>query len=388
MNDKKRILIITDTYIGIPGGSERHLYNFCKGVSDHFDIHAYQLIPTYNPMIEDGPFFGRENITLYSKPITSLFSFSSLKVIFELVYLMRSKKIQMVISYHEKSDILNFVLKCIFSRRIASITSKRDMGFKLTGRLRWLMKKILPSFDGITCPSNSIKELLISEFSAREDKVCIINNGVELEHYLDQGEKNRELLIKRLSLPNNYHFITVVGCLKEVKGHSYLIDGFADFLTQKGTDKNWMLLVLGEGELEVELFNQAQSLDIDENIMFTGYQNNVHDWLKVSDIVISSSLSEGLSNALIEACAAGCAIIATSVGGNPEVVTNGENGLLIEAKSASSISVALSRLAQNEALTKRMGQNSRLRAKKSFSNTAMVEKLEQYYSSTLMLGVK
>ena len=388
MNDNKRILIITDTYIGIPGGSERHLYNFCKGVSDHFDIHAYQLIPTLNPMLEDGSFFGRENITLNSKPIASLFSFHSLKVIFELVYLIQSRKIQMVISYHEKSDILNFVLKCIFRRRIVSITSKRDMGFKLTGRLRWLMKKILPSFDGITCPSSSIKELLISEFSAREDKVSIINNGVELEHYLDQGPESRELLIKRLSLPSNCHFITVVGCLKEVKGHSYLIDGFADFLSQQEADKKWMLLVLGEGELELELLNQVKSLDIDESIKFTGYQNNVHDWLKVSDVVVSSSLSEGLSNALIEACAAGCAIIATNVGGNPEVVTNGENGLLIEARSASSISVALSRLAQDEILIKKMGENSRLKAKASFSNTTMVEKLEQYYSSTLMLGVK
>lgn len=388
MNDKKRILIITDTYIGIPGGSERHLFNFCKGVSDQFEIHAYQLIPTLNPMLEDGPFFGRENITLYSKPITGLFSLSSIKIIFELAYLIQSRKIQMVISYHEKSDILNFVLKCIFRHRIASITSKRDMGFKLTGRLRWLMKKLLPSFDGITCPSGSIKELLISEFSAREDKVCIINNGVELEHYLDQGPENRELLIKRLSLPSNCHFITVVGCLKEVKGHRYLIDGFADFLSQQGADKKWMLLVLGEGELELELLNQAKSLYIDGNIMFTGYQHNVHDWLKVSDVVVSSSLSEGLSNALIEACAAGCAIIATNVGGNPEVVTNGENGLLIEARSASSISVALSRLVQNEALIKKMGENSRLKAKTSFSNTTMVEKLEQYYSSTLILGVK
>ena len=388
MNDKKRILIITDTYIGIPGGSERHLFNFCKGVSDQFEIHAYQLIPTLNPMLEDGSFFGRNNITLYSKPISSLLSLSSFKLILELVRLIQSSQIQMVISYHEKSDILNYLLKCIFRSQVSSITSKRDMGFKLTGRLRWAMKKILPSFDGITCPSSSIKDLLISEFSAKENKVCIINNGVELENYLDQGPGNYDLMIKQLSLPKNCHFITIVGCLKEVKGHSYLIEGFADFLSHQRDSKNWMLLVLGEGDLRLELMNQAKSLKVDKNIMFTGYQNNVHDWLNISDIVVSASLSEGLSNALVEACAAGCAIIATNVGGNPEVVTNGENGLLVEAKSSSSISDALSRLVLNESLLIKMGENSRLKATELFSNTAMVEKLEQYYSNTLMLGVK
>lgn len=388
MKDKKRVLIITDTYVGIPGGSERHLYNFFNGVSDRFNIIAVQLIPSLNPMLPDGYFLGRENIQLISRPIAKLLGISALKLLNELIHVIRTNDIQVVVSYHEKSDLFNCVLKLLFGKRIVSISSKRDMGFKLSSRLHWLMKKILPVFDGISCPSKSIKQLLISDFCAEEDKVFVINNGVELEHYLDSKAFDRISFIQSLSLPGDHSFISIVGCLKPIKGHKYLIQGFAQFLSKIDKQQKWTLLVLGEGELETELKALTQSLGIEENVIFAGYQTNIHEWLKLSDIAVSASLSEGLSNALVEACAAGCAIVATKVGGNPEIISNGKNGILVEEESAKQIALALLTLAENKELASELRDNAKTKAKLAFSNTIMVDRLEQLYLGTKASGVK
>ncbi|MCP5325873.1 MAG: glycosyltransferase family 4 protein [Oceanospirillaceae bacterium] len=379
MQSKHRMIIITDTFVGMPGGSERHLYNFCRGASGLFQIDAFQLEPDGNPMLDDGQFPEQPNIRLHSRPIGKLYGLRGFLLFSELFFKIIFNRIDIVVSYHEKADVYNYLLKCIFRRRIVSISSRRDMGFKLTGRLKTIIQRITPSFDALTCPSESIRDLVINEYNADPQRVFVIKNGVELEKYSSITPHEITALKQQLQIPTHGQVLAIIGCLKPVKGHKFLLEGFRQFLNS--SDADWTLIMLGEGELQAELQAQAEAAGIANRVIFPGYQYNVHQWLQVTDVVISASLSEGLSNALIEACAAGCPVIATRVGGNPEIVIDGYNGLLVSPENPQDICAALLTLNQDTII--RMGQKAREMANHEYSNTAMVNNLESFYRKQL-----
>jgi glycosyltransferase involved in cell wall biosynthesis/peptidoglycan/xylan/chitin deacetylase (PgdA/CDA1 family) len=381
MEAQCKLLIITDTYVGQPGGSERHLFNFFKSVSPTFQIDAVQLIPTGNPMLKDGVFQGNQNISLHSRPIEGVRSIAMLKLIYELWCLIRKNNIQVVASYHEKSDIINFILKCLPGISIKTVSSKRDMGFKLHGQLKTIMQFITPKLKNITCPSQSIADQMVSEFSTIKRHTHVIKNGVNLDRYLVSTEEQKKELKQALGINEKTKVMISIGWLKPIKGHKYLLDAFSQFTSMCTED--WTLILLGEGELELALKQQAESLGIAGKVIFVGVQKNVSEWLGASDLAVSATLSEGLSNALIEAAAVGLPIVATNVGGNPEVVEHGETGLLVAAKDSQALASAILAITSNSALNTLMGTQARKKAEVDFSIINMSMQLELFYLSLL-----
>ncbi len=381
MSNIKRLLIITDTYVGVPGGSERHLHNFLTSISDDFKVDVIQLIPTRNPMLVDGPLTERSNVTLHSRPLIGVRSKKMLYLIIELWRLIKKNEINLVISYHEKSDIINYILKLLPGISFISVSSKRDMGFKLEGSLKQVMHFITPRLKNITAPSHSIAKQMIDEFGIPKHNTHVIPNGVDLATYKIATTENRKELRNILGLPKNSRVISSVGWLKPVKGHRYLLEAFSLFT--KNNPGEWVLVLLGEGELEDELKAQAKKLLIFENVYFVGFQDNVQDWLGASDLMVSATLSEGLSNALIEATATGLPIVATNVGGNPEVVEHEFNGILVEKEDSFALSAAIETIVNNDSKYVEMSKNARIKAEKDFSNDTMVTRLELLYKKLI-----
>jgi glycosyltransferase involved in cell wall biosynthesis len=381
MANTSNLLIITDTYVGMPGGSERHLYNFLTSISDDFHVDVIQMIPSGNPMLQDGPLVERPNVILHSRPLTNVRSIDMLHLVMELWKMIRAKKIKLVVSYHEKSDILNYILKLIPGCSCESVSSKRDMGFKLEGSLKRLMHFITPRLKNITAPSQSIAKQMRDEYGIAKSDTHVIPNGVDLTTYKISADKIRTDLRGKLELPQDVKIMASVGWLKPVKGHQYLLEAFSIFT--KEASKKWILVLLGEGELEEELRDQAKKLSILDDVYFVGFQDNVQDWLGASDLMVSATLSEGLSNALIEATATGLPIVATNVGGNPEVVEHDFNGLLVEPENSLALCQAIKSIASNENMYVEMSKNSRIKAERDFSNDAMVTSLEQLYKKLI-----
>lgn len=381
MKDLKNVLIITDTYVGRPGGSERHLHNFLTSVSDDFHVDVIQMIPSGNPMLADGPLVERPNVTLYSRPLINVKSKSMINLIIELWLLIRSNNIKLVVSYHEKSDIVNFILKILPGISFETVSSKRDMGFKLEGTLKRLMHIITPKLKNITAPSQSIVNQMVEEYRVSESNAHVIPNGVHLATYNVTTDANRIVLKEGLGLDKDVKIMTSVGWLKPVKGHQYLLEAFSLFIKQNS--QKWMLVLLGEGELEKELKEQAVRLCISDYVIFAGFQDNVQDWLGASDLMVSATLSEGLSNALIEATATGLPIVATNVGGNPEVVEHGFNGLLVDKENSLALSTAMDKIVSNNEDYIEMCKNSRIKAERDFSNDTMVSRLEHLYEQLI-----
>src|SRR5262249_33566826 len=138
-----------------------------------------------------------------------------------------------------------------------------------------------------------------------------------------------------------------------VKGHRYLLDAMPTVLK---CFPNCVLLLVGRGDLEVSLKEQAKRLGIEERVRFLGMRQDVPRLLAVMDMFVLPSLSEGLSMALLEAMASGKSVVATRVGGNPELVDHGKTGLLVNSEEAEDLAGNLIKILNDRTMLHEFGR--------------------------------
>ena len=374
MNKPKcKLLIITDTYVGVPGGSERHLLNFLTNLSPGFEARVLQLNPAGNPYFKQQNKI-TENVKLYSFPLKSIKSFRALVCISWVYKQTLQFKPDIVISYHEMADIINVIIGSLPMSKFKYISSKRDMGLNLQGRTGELMKIVNKRFCAITAPSKSIIELVEAQYNCKKEQTYVIPNGLNLSDY-HQEKENRDIVKTKLGLPLGKKIIVTVGWLRPGKGHEFLIEA----LSEMPVTEQYCLVIIGNGPDHMRLAGIAKQCGVSNNVLFAGMQKNVNEWLSVSDVAVSASLSEGLSNALVEAAASQLPIVATNVGGNPEVVEDGFNGYLVDSQCAKSLFIALASIFDDDIKMDTLGINSRKKAENEFSIEKMVASLENLY---------
>jgi glycosyltransferase involved in cell wall biosynthesis len=203
-----------------------------------------------------------------------------------------------------------------------------------------------------------------------------VYNGIDIARYSDRAN-SRAPVRRDLGIPDEATVCISVGRLVPVKGHADLIRGFARALSEHD---DLVLLLAGDGELRDELTALVAELGLGDRVRFLGWRDDTADLLAGSDIFVLPSLNEGLGLVLIEAMAANLPVVATRVGGVPEVVEGGQTGLLVEARDPDQISSAILRLARDRALRERMGRAGRERADAHFSIQATVRRTEQIYN--------
>jgi glycosyltransferase involved in cell wall biosynthesis len=177
--------------------------------------------------------------------------------------------------------------------------------------------------------------------------------------------------------------VGIVARLARVKDHVTLLEAYLS-LTALG-DKN-RLLVVGDGQLRAKLEDLAFSLGISKRVIFAGLRDDIPDLMRAMDIFVLSSLSEGISLTLLEAMACCLPLVATEVGGNPEVVINGETGYLVPPRNPEEMAKKLLLLINNEKLRRQMGEKGRERVIRNFGIKETTRKYEELYNSVLSKG--
>lgn len=213
--------------------------------------------------------------------------------------------------------------------------------------------------------SNSVKESANKEYNLTEE-VQVINNGVSIEEFVCQNKIYNEAIQ-----------LLHIGRFEKVKNHRYLIKEFDKFFK---TYPMARLSLIGDGPLKEEIRQAVKRRGLATVVNFIGLTEDVASYLRKTDIFVLPSLFEGLSLSLIEAMAAGCAIIASNVGGNSELVDNFENGYLIDNKP-NQLFEKLVYLNNRRDLIKMMGEKNVLKAK-DFSVENMVEKYQMLYEKS------
>jgi glycosyltransferase involved in cell wall biosynthesis len=148
--------------------------------------------------------------------------------------------------------------------------------------------------------------------------------------------------------------------------------------------KNYKLLFIGKGGLESQLKEEAESLGIMDNVKFLGFRDDVKEIYKILDIFVLPSLSEGLPLSLLEAVASKVPVIASKVGGIPEIIKDGINGFLIPPKNVPLLSEKIYYLLQNQEIAKQLAQEAYHNYLKNFEISIMVNKYENLFSGIMM----
>jgi sugar transferase (PEP-CTERM/EpsH1 system associated) len=222
--------------------------------------------------------------------------------------------------------------------------------------------------------SGDVSELMIrNEFIPRK-KVLTILNGVDVDAYSPQPAKD---IFSFSTAPASAIKIGIVARLNEVKDHLNLLNA-CKVLT--GFTDDFQLIIVGDGPLRTQLEAEAQNLQINGSILFTGTRNDIADILNELDIYVLSSISEGTSMTLLEAMACELPVVATNVGGNPEVVMDGETGFLVPPKNPEAFAERLLLLIKERELRSTMGRAGRSRVLRHFSIAQTADKYERIYN--------
>lgn len=237
--------------------------------------------------------------------------------------------------------------------------------------------------DKIVAVSQSVRDFYARRAGIKAEKIEVVYNGVRLLRPLrntrgprnDEEEKAR--LKKEFNIKENEIVLAIIGRLVEQKGHRYLFEA----LRQLDGKYNVQLLVVGDGPLLGNLRSTVGAGLAPARIIFLGLRKDVPDILALTDILVMPSLREGLSIVALEAMAQGVPIVATMVGGNPELIVNGETGLLVPPQDVQELKKALTEMLEDKETRTRMGANARRRVEEKFSLRAMVEATERLYVS-------
>ena len=171
-----------------------------------------------------------------------------------------------------------------------------------------------------------------------------------------------------------------MGRLTPVKGQRYLLEAAAKVVRQR---PDTLFVFLGDGELLTELTEMASVLGIKDHVKFLGWRPEVADVMSTFDIFVLPSLNEGMGKVLVEAMAMGKPIIASNVGGIPDLVTHGLNGLLVPPADADAMADAIVTLHDDPSKAKKMAEKGKVIAA-GYSVDAMIQKIDRLYTESMM----
>lgn len=225
--------------------------------------------------------------------------------------------------------------------------------------------------------SERVKDHLVSRAHIPDHKVTTIYNGVALN---DQVRFHHGAQDPPCGLTSHDRLIIAMGRLHLQKGYAYLIHALAAVREEFPAIK---LFIVGEGEEENNLKNLVKSLDLTDQIMFTGLLPDSGKILSFAELFILPSLWEGMPNAILEAMAAGKPVVATTVGGVPELVLHGETGILVPPQDPDALARAILDLFRDPVKARTMGEAGRERVQVHFRIASMLEKTERLYHELL-----
>lgn len=207
-------------------------------------------------------------------------------------------------------------------------------------------------------------------------RVRVLHNAVDLEHPVKTSPQTKPLH-ERLGVEPNVKVIVVVGRLSPEKG----VDVFIRALhIVKQSCPGVHGLIVGEGQERAALMDLVSQLGLAKNVFFAGFTDTPGDYMIEADIIVLPSRSEGIPNVALEAMALGKAIVATAVGGTPEVVEQEQSGLLVPSEQPEAMAQAILQLCTNEELANRLRSGARTRVRGHFSVEARCRKLVEIYS--------
>ncbi|MBI4303187.1 MAG: glycosyltransferase [Chloroflexi bacterium] len=259
------------------------------------------------------------------------------------------------------------------------LASGRRTGVRFGFRFYLVVEDLLSrSADWVIANSEAGKEYLIHRgISPRRARV--IYNGLNLSRLSARKEAVDEVR-RRLGVSSEGKVVGMMARLFPQKRHAVFLQAAA-IVTRWFPETKFALV--GDGPLRSNLESLAQELGLSRNVVFLGEQREVGPYVSAFDIAVMTSETEGCSNSILEAMALGKPVVATDVGGNRELINNGETGVLVTPGDAEAVASAIGVLLRDQQATEAMGRRARECVVRRFSVESMVSQYQALYEESL-----
>lgn len=352
MEKKIKILHIIPRFV--MGGAERLVLNYFNFLpKDKFDIRVASGV-------EDGElrmdFSNQEKIFVGSRKNQG----GRIGAWKKLVAYVAAENFDIVHTHLNSSDFFGWWLKK--QKKIKWISTQHNWEGNTAWPRQLLWRLILPTADRVLAVSSSVYEYTRAHFGVKKDKLTLLLNGIDLTPY----QKSTEIFLHKEIT------ISTIGRLEKQKGYIYLLRALAQL-----KDLSWRWVVCGAGSEEKKLKFLAKKLDIENRIVWLGMVKNIPEVLSGVDLVVQPSLWEGMSLAVMEAMAAGKAIVTTTAAA--DLIDQGKTGWLVHPHDSAALAEAIREIFSNPDKAKECGRAARIKAHQDFSFSKHLESLVEIY---------
>ncbi|NUQ21728.1 MAG: glycosyltransferase family 4 protein [Gemmatimonadaceae bacterium] len=361
-----RIALLNET--GGPGGAEHMLLNLAEGLR----ARGHEVIPIGPD--NRNPWLGEQFVARgFSPERYSMRHLVDPRALRQIAAILRRRGAEVAHSHEFTMGVYGAA-----AARMARIPHVLTMhgGRYYAGRLqRRLALGIAARASGaVVGVSSAVARDLERTLHLRRGSVRVVPNGVPERH--GDGARIR----RELGLGDDDRLVLAVGNLYPVKGHIVLLRAIAASSATGGARRT-VVAIAGRGEEEARLRAYAREAGIEERVKLLGYRPDGADLLAAADVYVMPSLSEGLPLALLEAMTAGRAVVASRVGGIPEVVRDGEHALLVPPGDHEALAATLERVLDDASLRERLGNAARQRALAEYGIERMVDAYQEIYTA-------
>jgi len=352
-----------------PGGTERLVIEICRHLAGCIELSVCCL---------DEPGEWAAELAALNIPVDALSRQSGFRpaLALELAGVIKARRIDVVHCHHYSPYVYGLLATILHPRVRLVFTEHGRLSDAAPSRKRKFVNPVLARWPArLYAVSADLKQHMVAEgFPA--SRLQVIYNGIALGERLRPGQRHaaRELL----GLPHDAFVVGTVGRLDPVKRLSALLRAHAMLVADHPRAR---LVVVGDGPERDVLQAEARTLNLTGSVLFTGYRADVRALMPAFDAYANSSTYEGVSLTILEAMAAALPVVATNVGGNPEVVIDHETGRLVPGHPYA-IAGALLELARNPLRRQNMGEAGRWRVKRHFSVNRMVQQYADAYFGT------
>ncbi|MFA4941473.1 MAG: glycosyltransferase family 4 protein [Patescibacteria group bacterium] len=310
--------------------------------------------------------------------------FNDFLAILEIIKLIKKIRPNIIHLNSSKISILGSIATFIIKSQLSKVNCQLSIVYTAHGwvfnepQSAWkkLFYKYAEKFtaqfkDKIICVSEFDYKTALAEKICQEEKLAMVHNGITTINFLSRQESR-----EKLNLPENKFIIGSIGNLYKTKGFRYLIEATKK-LVEEGLEI--LTVIIGEGQERKYLTELIKNNKLENNIILAGRIPEAAELLSAFDIYVCSSVKEGLSYTIIETMLNGLPIIATRVGGNPELIEDGRNGLLINSQDPDDLTEKIKKLMNNINLQQELSTQARIKAQEEFGLKKMLEETKKLY---------
>lgn len=354
------------------GGAERLVVNLCKAFdTKRFEIAVCFLFPKSGNFLEQE--LEENKIPIY---YLNKHKGLDLRMISRLWHLFQFFKPDII---HTHTYVLRYVtfpmILCKIPRRFHTVHNIAQEEVGTIGKIvNWLSFRF-----GKVIPISISKEVAKTMSDVYNINTSIIYNGVPING-LKKSEEYRDVWREEMGINDSNVVLVHIASFCLQKNHRLLIQAFEQAIKKC---PNLILLLLGDGELRAHIEKIVKVKGLDRNIKFLGICQDIWKFLTISDIALLPSDFEGVPMAILEYMVAGRPVIATYVGGVPEMVEDNISGLLVPPQDVQALSQAIIKLSENHIMRKKMGENARRKVAECFDITKIAIQYKNIYLKDL-----